>query len=245
MDGRDGFVEPVEEALSKIHAGHILDVATGSGGFITFLLDNLGDFKEITGIDYNQRPLDAARKAFIRDNIHFLQMDAAQIEFPDDHFDMVCIANSLHHMEDLPGVLSEMQRVCKPGGLFIISEMYRDRQADTQHTHVDLHHWWAAVDTAEGILHHETYTRRDIVAITEKLDLKSRRYYDLKDLETNPMDPELIQDLDGIIDQYLHRAVRLKGGTELQQRGESLRQRLHQVGFHGATSLFMIGKKLS
>ena len=76
-------IEPVEEALSKICAGQILDVATGSGGFITFLLDNIRDFTEITGIDLNLRPLDAARKTFLRDNIHFLQMDASQMEFPD------------------------------------------------------------------------------------------------------------------------------------------------------------------
>ena len=46
MDGRDGFVEPIEEALSTICAGRILDVATGSGGFITFLLDNIQDFTD-------------------------------------------------------------------------------------------------------------------------------------------------------------------------------------------------------
>lgn len=47
MDGRNGYFEPVEEALSKICAGRILDVAAGSVGFITFLLDNLHDFTEI------------------------------------------------------------------------------------------------------------------------------------------------------------------------------------------------------
>ncbi len=243
MDGRTGFDDPVEEVLSTICAGRILDVATGSGGFITFLLDNIRDFTEITGIDLNQRPLDAARKAFVRDNIHFLQMDASRMEFPDNQFDTVCIANSLHHMRDLSSVLSEMRRVCKPGGQFIMCEMYRDGQTDAQQTHVALHHWWAAVDTAEGVHHHETYTRDDIVAITERMGLQTQEYYDLKDLETNPKDSELIQELDDIIDRYLDRAMRLDGGSELQQRGEALRQRLHQVGFHGATSLFVIGKK--
>ncbi len=243
MDGRDDFIEPIEEALSTICAGSILDVATGSGGFIAFLLDNIRDFRDITGIDINQRPLEAARNAFLRDNIHFIQMDASRMEFPDAHFDTVCIANSLHHFEDLPSVLAEMKRVCKPLGQFIICEMYCDGQTDAQQTHVALHHWWAAVDTAEGILHHETYTRQEIVSIIERMGLRSQEYYDLKDLETNPKDSELIQELDGIIDRYIERSRRLAGGDELQQRGEALRQRLHQVGFHGATSLFVISKK--
>jgi SAM-dependent methyltransferase len=243
MDGQSGFVEPVEEALGQICAGHILDVATGSGGFITFLLDNIRDFTEITGIDHNQRPLDAARKTFLKGNIHFIHMDAARMEFPDDHFDMVCIANSLHHMEDLPAVLSEMRRVCKPGGQFIISEMYRDGQTDAQQTHVALHHWWAAVDTAEGIMHRQTYTRRDIIAITEMVGLHSVEFYDHKDLEVNPKDPDLLQELDGIIDRYLQRTQGLPDAPELQQHGEAIRQRLHQVGFHGATTLLVLGKK--
>jgi SAM-dependent methyltransferase len=243
MDGRDGWVEPVEEALGKIYAGKLLDVATGSGGFITYLLDNIRDFTEITGIDNNPRPLDAARKTFIRDNIRFLKMDAAQMEFPDDYFDTVSIANSLHHLEDLTGVLSEMRRVCKPGGQFIISEMYRDDQSETQQTHVALHHWWAAVDTAEGIVHHETFTRDEVVAIAGMLGLQSLEYYDLKELDTNPLDPQLIQELNGIIDRYIQRADGLSGSVDLRQRGEVIRQRLHQVGFHGATTLFVIGKK--
>ncbi len=243
MDGRTEFDEPVEQALSRIYAGQILDVATGSGGFITFLLDNIGDFTEITGIDNSLRPLDAARNAFLRDNIHFLQMDAARMEFPDQHFDTVCISNSLHHMEDLPAVLNEMGRVCKAGGQFIISEMYRDGQTETQQTHVALHHWWAAVDTAEGIHHRETYTRRELVEITDNLGLNSVDYFDQKDLEANPKDAQLIRELDGIIDRYIQRGKGLNGGAELLQRGETLRLRLHQVGFHGATSLFVIGKK--
>jgi ubiquinone/menaquinone biosynthesis C-methylase UbiE len=243
MDDQSGFLESAEEALSKISGGHVLDVATGSGGFITFLLDNIKDFKEITGIDHNEHPLEAARKAYSQENIRFLRMDAARMGFPNSCFNTVCIAYSLHHMADLPGVLMGMMRVCKPGGHFIINEMYRDGQSETQLTHVLLHHWWAAVDTAEGIIHYETYTRQEVIDITLKLGLHHKDYYDLKDLEVNPKDPELIQQLDGIIDHYIQRAQELNRGAELCRRGEELRQRVHEVGFHGATSLLMIGAK--
>ena len=143
MSSRRETKNTVENLLSTISGGNILDVATGSGGFITFLSDNLEDFTEITGIDCNERTIEAARKVHSQHNIHFLLMDATHLDFPEGHFDTVCIANSLHHMADLPTVLSEMLRVCKPGGNFIISEMYRDGQSETQLTHVLLHHWWA------------------------------------------------------------------------------------------------------
>jgi len=243
MDNQNEMVETAEEALSKLSGGRVLDVATGGGGFITYLMENLKDYSDITGIDRNERPLEAARKAHSLENIRFQCMNAARMDFPDRHFDTVSIANSLHHMADLPSVLSEMMRVCKPGGRFIISEMYRDGQSETQLTHVLLHHWWAAVDTAEGITHHETFTRQQILELSRKLDLQNLKYYDEKDLESDPRDPEMIQELDGVIDRYIQRSQALIGGAELCRRGEELRKRVHEVGFQGASSLFIFGEK--
>jgi transposase len=121
--------------------------------------------------------------------------------------------------------------------------MFRDGQSETQLTHVALHHWWAAVDTAQGITHYETLTRQQVVEITEKLGLHHLRQYDLKDVEADPRDAELVRELDGIIDRYLQRTQNLDGEIELRQRGEELRQRVHEVGFHGATTLLVIGEK--
>ena len=243
MDEQNEIVETAEEVLSKLSGGSVLDVATGGGGFITFLMDNLKDYTEITGIDNNERPLEAARKSHSLENIRFQCMDAARMDFPDSHFDTVCISNSLHHMADLPGVLQEIKRVCKPGGHLIISEMFRDGQSETQLTHVYLHHWWAAVDAADGITHHETFTRQQIIDLAGRLNLHGLKWVDAKDLESDPMDPDLVRELDGVIDRYIQRSQALNGGAELCRRGEELRQRVHAVGFHGASSLFMIGKK--
>jgi len=243
MDNSTERFETIEEALNQLSGGHVLDVATGSGGFINYLIDNLQDYSEITGIDNNELSLEAARKSHVQANLRFLIMDAAHMDFPDGHFDLVSIANSLHHMADLPGVLSELVRVCKPGGQLLICEMYRDGQTKTQLTHVYLHHWWAAVDNAEGITHFETLKRQQVVDIVEKLGLKNTQYYDSKDLETDPKDQELIHELDGIIDRFVKRATALKNGEDLLLRGELLRMRVHETGFHGASSLIAIGEK--
>jgi len=68
-------------------------------------------------------------------------------------------------------------------------------------------------------------------------------YYELKDLDLDPKEPELIHELEGIIDRYLQRTENLDNGVELHQQGEELHQRVHHVGFHGATSLLVIGKR--
>jgi ubiquinone/menaquinone biosynthesis C-methylase UbiE len=243
MDDQIEMVDTAEETLSRLIGGRVLDVATGSGGFITFLTENLKEYTDITGIDSSERPLEAARKSHSLETIHFQCMDAARMDFPDGNFDTVCMVNSMHHMADLRRVFSEMRRVCKPGGHLIISEMYQDGQSETQLTHVLLHHWWAAVDTAEGISHHETYTRQQIMELTGKLGLQHQKYIDEKDLESDPRDPEMIRELDGVIDRYIQRSQALIGGAELCRRGEVLRKRVHEVGFQGASYLFMFGQK--
>lgn len=126
----------LQQALCNISGGRVLDVATGNGNFVGVLADNLRDYTEIIGIDTNTRALDAARKNFTQDRIHFQVMDATRLEFPDDSFDTVNIAYSLHHLEQLPQEFAEMRRVRKLSGHLIVAEMYRDNPTDTQLTHV-------------------------------------------------------------------------------------------------------------
>jgi ubiquinone/menaquinone biosynthesis C-methylase UbiE len=229
------------ETLSRLTAGRILDVATGSGGFVNFLLENKIQYTGIIGIDTSERAEAAFAEAFKdQPHIHFKHMDAARMAYPDASFDTVCIANSLHHLPDLDAVLSEMKRVLCPGGNFILLEMYCDGQTETQMTHVYLHHWWAAVDQAQGVIHNQTFTRQEILEITSRLTLKEVEMHDLSDTETDPLDPETIEQLDGIIDRYIQKA---EGHPDLQQRGEELRSRVHEIGFHSAASLLVIGRK--
>ncbi len=230
-----------KELIGHISGGKVLDAATGSGGFIRFLVDGLKAFDEIIGIDNSERGAAAFAEAFRdRQKIRFKQMDVAQMGFPDETFDTVCIANSLHHLPNPEQALYELKRVLRPGGHFIISEMYRDHQAETQLTHVELHHWWAAVDTAGGLLHNQTYRRRELVELVAGLDLSDLAFFDLSEMESDPYSPKIIHELNQIIERYQERA---DGHPDLQARGETLRQRVQQVGFHSTTSLFALGRK--
>ena len=230
-----------KDLIGHISGGEVLDVATGSGGFVGFLLEGLKDYTEITGVDTNERGAAAFAEAFKElKNIRFEKMDAGQMAYPDASFDTICIANSLHHMADLEAALAEMRRVLRPGGIFIILEMYRDGQTETQLTHVQLHHWWAAVDRTQGVVHNETYTRGEIADIVAGLGLQDAATHDLNELEGDPRDPEAGKQLNDIIDRYIQRAA---GHPDLQQRGEELRKRVQEIGFHSAASLLAIGKK--
>jgi len=226
--------------IGHISGGKVLDVATGNGGFIHFLLEGLKDYEEIIGIDTKDGLEAVFEEQFADKPIRYQQMDAAQMEFADEAFNTVCISNSLHHMPDLPRTLSEMMRVLKPDGYLIALEMYRDNQTETQMAHVQLHHWWGAVDRAQGVFHNETFRREEIIEMVAGLGLVEMRMDDLSELGENPHDPEILETLNPVIDRYIQRA---EGHAKLQARGEALRQRLEGVGFDRATSLLIIGRK--
>jgi SAM-dependent methyltransferase len=227
--------------LGHLHGGRVLDVATGAGGFARYLDEGLADYDEIIGID-----TDAAKAAAFDEGMadgpraRFEHRDAAITGYPDDAFDTVAVSNSLHHFDDTAAVLREMRRILRGGGAFIVFEMYRDGQAAPQMTHVELHHWWAAVDTRRGIVHHPTYTRHELLDLVAPLGLLDLRVTDVANPEDDPLDPDSIAELDEVIDRYLGWA---DGDPALTATGNELRSRLHEVGIRGATSLAIVGRK--
>ena len=230
-----------KDILNHISAGRVLDVATGSGGFVHFLREGLKDYTEIIGVDSNPSVATAFANAFKdQSNIRFEAGDALHLGFESDSFDMVCISNSLHHFLDPLPALREMERVLRSGGIFLVAEMYRDGQTETQMTHVHLHHWWAAVDSVNGVAHRETYQRGEIVELVTCLGLKDAAFYDLFDTSDDPKNPAIAEELNPVFERYIQRA---EGHPALQARGEELRKRVQEIGFHGATTLIALGKK--
>lgn len=228
------------EFLGFFNAGRVLDLATGRGGNIQHLLESLREITEVIGVDINPKMAENFEQQFIGKPVSFRVMDASQLEFPDGSFDTVSIGNSLHHLQQLPVSLGEMLRVLKPGGHLIIQEMYRDTEIESQLTHVLLHHWWAAVDTAHGIPHYETFTRVQLRRLIESLSLVGLKTMDIDDRTSNAFEPETLQKVGAAIDQYIEKAADHEG---LVARGEALRQRLARTGFLGAPALLAIGKK--
>jgi demethylmenaquinone methyltransferase/2-methoxy-6-polyprenyl-1,4-benzoquinol methylase len=99
----------------------VLDVATGTGS----LAIELGKQAEkVVGIDLSDKMLAVAKKKSKKGNITFQQMDASQMAFDDDTFDIVTISLGLHDMplEIRGAVLKESKRVLKSDGKLFILE---------------------------------------------------------------------------------------------------------------------------
>lgn len=229
--------------------GRILDVGTGFGNFIPILRECFGSYREIVGIDSREAPLIKAREKFKEDNIKFVLMDAGKMEFEDNSFDTVSISNTLHHLPDMNLVLNEMKRVVKPGGLFIINEMFCDNQTEKQMSHVNVHHFQCDIDTLLGICHNRTYKRQEIINIARSLDLSIAGIFEHntheEQLQESDIDEEkrILDDIFEAMENKLEQIKGLKQYDDFRNRLNELKSTLYDKGFFTATNLIVIGRK--
>ena len=96
----------------------VLEVGVGTG-------INLGLYPReasVTGIDFSPSMLEKARERAARKDaapVRLLQMDAADLKFADDAFDIVYAPYLISVVPDPIKVAREMRRVCRPGGRII------------------------------------------------------------------------------------------------------------------------------
>ena len=232
-----------KQSLGMVCAGNLLDIATGEGGFIRLLTSFLKEYRSITGIDNNGYALASACNTFEQGNIRFVQMDACQLAFAEGSFDCVNVSASLHHLADIPTVLSEMKRVLKPGGKLVVSEMHSDSITEPQTLAVELHHLKAEVDTALGIPHHKTFSRQELVDPLQNLDLQNIRCFDYVDIDSDPMDQGTLHEINDFIEWIIERAMSAPESEALLERGERLRRRIYKVGIQREPVVVIIGEK--
>lgn len=93
----------------------ILDIGTGPGFFPVILAE--AGYK-VTAVDYTQEMLDTAKKnaGKLCEKIVFHKMDAQNLEFEDNTFDVVISRNLTWNLRNPEGAYREWHRVLKPGG---------------------------------------------------------------------------------------------------------------------------------
>jgi ubiquinone/menaquinone biosynthesis C-methylase UbiE len=231
---------PLVDLLGTITAGRVLDVGAGTGQFTRVLTDCLAGFDEIVGIDTDACSLDRAKQAFPEPNVTFEQADAEKLPFPSGHFDTVAIAYSLHHFENLDGVVAELRRVTRPEGTWIVVEMHSDARTPEGKNAVDLHLWGAAVDRALGRFHDPVYTHQNLVAKIDALRLARHRTVEWQD-ENNENAKKNVEAAVQVIQQVLERAEGKEAYDALADRASALIERIRQHGLGSQPFLLAVG----
>ncbi len=126
---RERYQETAERVVQEITKGLILEIGPGPG-YTAIEMAKLLDAVKIVGLDASKTMLEIARRhvkeAGLSDRITFRWGNAAELPFPDNHFDFAVSSGSLHEWKQAPQVFEEIHRVLKDGGSALIGDLRRD-----------------------------------------------------------------------------------------------------------------------
>lgn len=252
---RDSGAIEVRKKFGTISGGDLLDVGTEDGGFINTLMKTLMDYNSFTGIDILEDELKKTREQFRDAPTEFIVMNAEKMTFPDNHFDTVCASYTIHHLENVDTVLAEMYRVLKPGGNFIIQEMYSDgEQTAAQIVDREVHNLDAKVDTLFGIPHFESITRQKLRDSVNKVGLSDVEVFESSwsvkclfcDDAQDCQDPKRSANIEFVLKQIaetMEKVPEHSSYDKLREEAESLEERVKAEGSAAASLMYFIGKK--
>jgi phosphatidylethanolamine/phosphatidyl-N-methylethanolamine N-methyltransferase len=120
-----GRIEAIRKM--KIRPGDsVLEVGVGTGINLSMYPSSCA----ITGIDLSKPMLDKAHDRILNKglrNCRVMEMDAAQMAFPDESFDIVYAPYLISVVPDPVKVAQEMRRVCRRGGRIVILNHFKSR----------------------------------------------------------------------------------------------------------------------
>ncbi|WP_313111448.1 bifunctional demethylmenaquinone methyltransferase/2-methoxy-6-polyprenyl-1,4-benzoquinol methylase UbiE [Aequorivita sediminis] len=103
----------------------ILDIATGTGDLAIQFAEST-NAEKIVGLDLSEGMLSIAKKKVfgkpISQKIEFIQGDSEALPFEDNTFDAITVSFGIRNFENLEVGLSEILRVLKNNGIFVVLE---------------------------------------------------------------------------------------------------------------------------
>jgi ubiquinone/menaquinone biosynthesis C-methylase UbiE len=98
----------------------VLDVGTGTGVFLPYILNAIGEKGSVVALDIADEMLKKAKAKNFGGNIKYLNADIMDVPLDDKMFDCVICYSSFPHFRDKKKALSEINRVMKNGGKLVV-----------------------------------------------------------------------------------------------------------------------------
>lgn len=114
----------VVKLIGATNPKQILDIATGTGD-LALMMSKLNP-ERIVGLDISPGMLEVGKekiaKANLSDKIEMIVGDSENMPFDNNTFDAITVSFGVRNFENLDKGLSEIHRVLKPGGIFVVLE---------------------------------------------------------------------------------------------------------------------------
>jgi phosphatidylethanolamine/phosphatidyl-N-methylethanolamine N-methyltransferase len=105
----------------------VLELGVGTG----LSLDAYPSHAQVVGVDLSEEMLAHARRKIAQrqwTHIELVRMNALELSFPDETFDYVMAFHLLTVVPDLPQLMRQIVRVCRPGGTVVLINHLRSER---------------------------------------------------------------------------------------------------------------------
>jgi len=224
---------------TKLNEMHVLDVGCGTGSFIEQILPKVS---KVTGVEYNDGMI-AKAKARLGDRVRLVQGSAQELPFEDATFDAVTINQVIHHFDradnyqEFLRALQEIQRVLKPGGVFVLNTSTPEQQRDA--------FWWLELFPEQSVRQCARFPPMNVI----KQHMKTAGFNMTPDsITVTPerplMNPDLYLDADPVVlaNSEAYRACDSSWAMPEQELAAGLRT-LEEMQKTGAVSEFLERKE--
>jgi len=124
--------ERIEAMLSQIQAGmHTLELGCASG-WLTLEMARRG--ARATGLDISEKSLTIARNYYatleetLAGSAQYRFADLNHLDLPGNHYDLIAIKGTMHHLVNMPHVIETIHHALKSGGLLWIHDILEDEK---------------------------------------------------------------------------------------------------------------------
>jgi len=106
-------------AAQFVKGKKVLDLACGEG-YGSYILAQEAD--SVIGVDIDERAINHAQSSYLRKGLHFIKGSITEIPIEGEReFDVIVCFEAIEHIKDHDKLLSEVKRLIKDDGIFIVS----------------------------------------------------------------------------------------------------------------------------
>jgi len=113
---------------AKAQSGEIcVDLGSGRGNDVIKLADEVGEAGYIYGIDISEGMIAKAQanlQKFEVKNAEIIKAELEQLPLTENKVDLIISNCTINHASNKPAVWQEVYRILKPGGRFVVSDIY-------------------------------------------------------------------------------------------------------------------------
>jgi SAM-dependent methyltransferase len=116
-------------AEAEIKNKDVVEIGCGRGGGLSYICRYFLP-ASATGIDLDKQAIKFCNRHYSLEGLSFSQGDAQDLQLGDGCCDVVINLESSHRYPDMPGFLSEVNRILRPGGYFLFADFRYDHEME-------------------------------------------------------------------------------------------------------------------